>query len=95
MIQHTVAFRLAPGVDESAFLERAGRLATIGGVHRFSVLRQVGTKNDFTHALSMHFETQADYDNYNTHDEHVAFVNDVWIPAVAEFIELDYVAHEG
>ena len=37
------------------------------------------------------FESQADYDGYNEHPDHVAFVRDVWLPSVADFVELDYV----
>jgi len=95
MIQHTVAFRLQQSADADAFLDRARQLASIEGVHDFEVLRQVGTKNDFTHALSMRFKEQADYDAYNDHPEHAAFVTDVWIPNVAEFVELDYVVAES
>lgn len=51
----------------------------------------MGKKNEFTHALSMYFDEQSAYDRYNDHPEHVAFVNDVWVPNVAEFLELDYV----
>lgn len=95
MIQHTVAFRLHDSADVSAFWSRVEGLATLGGVQRFQVLRQVGAKNEFTHALSMYFESQTEYDQYNNHPDHVAFVQDVWIPNVADFIELDYVDAAG
>lgn len=91
MIQHTVAFRLGEGADVNAFWTGVATLEAIDGVLDFQTLRQVGQKNDFTHALSMFFETQDDYDAYNTHPMHVAFVEELWIPNVAEFIELDYV----
>jgi len=91
MIQHTVAFRLDAAADSAAFWNRVDELRGIGGVVDFAVLRQVGSKNDFSHALSMHFETQDDYDAYNDHAVHVAFVEEAWIPNVADFIELDYV----
>jgi hypothetical protein len=39
----------------------------------------------------MHFDDQAAYDSYNNHADHQAFVNDVWLPNVADFLELDYV----
>ena len=90
MIQHTVAFRLDADTDAAEFFQRARQLATIPGVVDFQVLRQVGTKNDFTHALSMCFASQGDYDAYNSHPDHLAFVAGVWMPGVAEFIELDY-----
>ena len=91
MIQHTVAFRLNERADENAFWTGVATLETLDGVLDFSVLRQVGQKNNFTHALSMYFETQDDYDAYNSHPMHVAFVEELWIPNVADFIELDYI----
>jgi hypothetical protein len=90
VIQHTVAFRLNDDVDPNRFIERARQLARIPGVVDFEVLRQVGVKNEFTHALSMHFASATEYDGYNVHPDHVEFVNDVWLPGVSEFIELDY-----
>ena len=91
MIQHTVAIRFNADADVDDFFTRASRLAAIDGVRNFEVLRQVGQKNDFTHALSMCFDEQSAYDRYNNDPEHVAFVNDVWVPNVAQFLELDYV----
>ena len=91
MIQHTVAFRLDGAADADAFWRRVDALSEIGGVRQFQVLRQVGQKNDFTHALSMYFESEADYDGYSDHPDHVAFVQEVWLPSVADFVELDYV----
>jgi hypothetical protein len=38
----------------------------------------------------MQFASQADYDGYNTHPDHVAFVQDVWVKEVLEFQEIDY-----
>jgi hypothetical protein len=90
MIQHTVAFHLNEATDETAFLQRAAALATIPGVREFQILDQVGQKTDHTHALSMVFSSQREYDAYNTHPDHLVFVSDVWIPNVTDFIELDY-----
>ena len=91
MIQHTVALRLNDSADIAEFLVRARQLAAIEGVADFQILEQIGSKNDFTHALSMFFDSESDYDGYNNDPDHVAFVNDVWMPNVADFIELDYV----
>lgn len=91
MIQHTVAFRLDGDADVDAFWHSVTELSRIEGAREFQVLRQVGLKNEFTHALSMYFESQEEYDVYNEHPDHVAFVQDFWLPSVAEFIELDYV----
>ncbi len=91
MIQHTVAFRFDDDVDAVAFWARVDDLASIVGVEQFTVMRQVGRKNDFTDALSMHFASESEYAAYNSHPVHTAFVADVWKPSVADFIELDYV----
>ena len=90
-IQHTVTFRLNEGADQDAFLARARELAEIPGVLEFEVLERVGQKaTQFHLALSMWFNSDADYASYNEHPDHVAFVENVWIPNVAEFLELDY-----
>ena len=91
MIQHTVALRLNDSADTAEFLARARQLAVIDGVTRFQILEQVGSKNSFTHALSMFFHSESAYDGYNNNSDHVEFVNEVWMPNVADFIELDYV----
>jgi hypothetical protein len=93
-IQHTVVFRLKTGADAEDFLTRARGLAAIAGVNDFEVLRQVGQKNTFTHGLSMYFGDQSAYDSYNNHPNHLAFVNEVWLPNVADFLEVDYVRDE-
>jgi hypothetical protein len=90
-IQHTVVLRLNDGVDTEHFLAAARGLAQIPGVANFEVLSQIGTKSDFTLALSMWFDDQAAYDGYLSHPVHIAFVNGTWLPNVANFLELDYV----
>ena len=93
MIRHTVAFRLhhpAGSAEERDFLSAAKALAEIPGVQRFEQLRQTSRKNDFAFGFSMEFADQADYDAYNEHPEHVAFVADRWVPEVADFLEIDY-----
>lgn len=95
MIRHTVAFTLrhAPGsAEERAFLDAANVLAAIPGVERFERLRQVSAKADYAFGFSMEFADQAAYEAYNTHPDHVAFVRDRWVPEVARFQEIDYVA---
>ena len=93
MIRHTVAFRLvhAPGSSEEAdFLASARGLAAIPGVERFEQLAQTSAKNDFTFGFSMEFADAAAYDAYNQHPTHTGFVQDRWVPEVADFLELDY-----
>lgn len=95
MIQHTVTFHLNAAADGATFFARARALGDLPGVQHFEVLRQIGQKNDFTHALTMHFSDRETYDRYNNHAKHLAFVNDVWLPNVADFVELDYVRENG
>jgi heme-degrading monooxygenase HmoA len=96
MIRHTVAFKLkhpSGSEPEAAFLASAQALSAIPGVRQFECLRQVGKKNTFTFGLSMEFASQQDYDAYNTHSDHVHFVEARWKPEVLDFIELDYVQY--
>lgn len=98
MIRHTVVFKLkhAPGSEEEQdFLKAALILDEIPSVRNFEQLRQVSQKNDFDFGFSMEFESQEGYTAYNEHPDHVAFVQDRWIPEVADFLEIDYVAYEG
>ena len=95
MIRHTVVFSLkheAGSVDEQAFLDAALVLATIPGVEKFERLRQVSPKADFAFGFSMEFADRAAYEGYNVHKDHVAFVQERWVPEVVRFQEIDYVA---
>ncbi len=95
MIRHTVVFTLKHAVGsamEKAFLEAADVLADIPGVEKFEKLKQVSVKNDYALGFSMEFKDQAAYSVYNDHPWHVAFVRDHWVPEVARFMEIDYVA---
>ena len=95
MIRHTVAFTLKHGAgseQEGAFLRDAKILAAIPGVEKFEQLRQVSPKSPHAFGFSMEFADQAAYSGYNDHPDHVAFVRDRWIPEVARFLEIDYIA---
>ena len=97
MIRHTVVFRLkhpAASAAELNFLKAASDLARIPGLERFECLRQVSAKNPFTFGLSMEFADAAVYQQYSDHPDHVRFVQERWLPEVAEFMEIDYIAHE-
>ena len=94
MIRHTVAFLLKHprgSAAEAAFLKAADVLMAIAGVEKFEKLRQVSPKNEFTFGFSMEFASQKEYDFYNTHPDHVAFVRDRWVPEVQDFMEIDYI----
>jgi len=93
MIQHSVIFSLKhhPGSpEERAFFDAARELATIPGVEQFSCLRQISPKNQFAFGLSMVFASQALYDQYNQHPLHQAFIEQHWLQAVSEFMEIDF-----
>ena len=99
MIRHTVVFRLrhAPSSAAEADFLRTAReqLASIPGVERFEVLRQVGEQSAYRFSLSMEFADADTYRSYNGHPSHVAFVRDRWIPEVEEFLELDFERYDG
>lgn len=95
MIVHSVIFSLkhANGSKaEADFFKAADILIGIAGVQNFEKLRQVSAKNDFDFGFSMQFADQAAYDFYNVHPDHTDFVQRRWIPEVAKFLEIDYVA---
>ena len=94
MILHTVTFRLKKPSAEKDFMNEAAKLADIPGVLNFECLRQVGKKNNFALGLSMEFATENDYRGYCDHPDHVFFVENIWIPQVEEFMEIDYVKYE-
>ncbi len=94
MIQHTVVFRLKHTLGselEKIFLKQAKALGKLPNVIELKVQRQVSKKNNFTFGLTMYFMSQRAYDEYNAHPEHVAFVQNIWVPEVDEFLEIDFI----
>lgn len=95
MIEHTVTFRLRHGSgspEESTFLEAAAALAAIPVVADFTIRRQTSPKLDHTFGISMWFASHADYEAYNAHPDHLAFLEERWFPEVASFQEADFEA---
>ncbi|RYZ34989.1 MAG: Dabb family protein [Sphingobacteriales bacterium] len=93
MIRHTVVFKLnhpAGSEEEKHFLNEARKLVTIPGVQQFECLKQISPKNPYDFGLSMEFVGQEQYDAYNSHPDHVHFVEQFWLNNVAEFLEIDY-----
>ena len=93
-IRHSVAFALRhepDSAEETSFLDAAAALAAIPGVERFELLRETSAKNDYRFALAMEFADQPTYDAYNSHPDHVAFVEQRWVPEVTSFVEIDTV----
>ena len=93
-IQHMVIFCLkhAKGsAEEAAFLEDGKSiLSSIPVVNNFKVSTQVSPKNDYDYGFSMEFANQADYDVYNAHPLHSAFVRERWLTEVERFLEIDF-----
>lgn len=93
MIRHTVVFTLKhpQGSEaEAEFLHKASQLEKINVVNKFEMLRQVSKKNPYQFGLSMEFASQTEYDYYNEHPDHLAFVEQVWLKEVSDFMEIDY-----
>ena len=93
-IQHMVIFNLPYKKGSSKavkFLNDGNRILTgIPMVRDFQVFLQVSSKNDFQYGFSMVFTDQDDYDTYNAHPDHVAFVEERWMKEVTDFLEIDF-----
>jgi heme-degrading monooxygenase HmoA len=92
-IRHTVAFTLSHpegSAEEADFLRAAAALAEIPGVDAFEILRETSPKNGYRHGISMEFAGRDAYTAYNEHPDHVRFVQERWLPEVADFLEVDY-----
>ena len=93
MIRHTVVFKLKTKKDSSEehdFFEAVKKLAAIPGVRHFECLKQISPKNNFDFGLSMEFDTAELYEQYNSHPDHVHFVQTYWVKSVEDFLEIDY-----
>ncbi|MBA4850895.1 Dabb family protein [Emticicia sp. BO119] len=93
MIRHSVVFKLKHPVGSQAehlFFEAVNKLATIEGVENFICYRQTSVHSSFDYGLFMDFANKEVYQKYNSHPEHVAFVEQYWLANVEGFLELDY-----
>jgi hypothetical protein len=95
VIQHTVSFALrhpADSPEEQAFLaDAAAALTGISGVENFRISDQVSPQSAHRFQFAMDFADAETYAAYNTHPDHVAFVQTRWVPEVESFQELDLV----
>jgi hypothetical protein len=92
-IRHTVVFtpkHPEGSPAEADFLAAAGALSAIPGVDAFQILRETSPKNAYRFGISMEFAGPEAYAAYNDHPDHVRFVQERWLPEVAEFLEVDY-----
>ena len=93
MITNSVFMKLkhaAGSAGETSFLDEAAKLECIPGVLNYKIVKETSPKNDYSFGLVMNFKNQQDYDSYNNHPNHVFFVENVWIPNVESFQEIDY-----
>jgi hypothetical protein len=93
-IHHSVFFDLKhePGSPaERSFLERLEALSSIPGVEAMRTVREVSPRNTYRFGALMEFADQAAYDAYNRHPDHVRFVEEVFVPGVSDFQEIDWV----
>lgn len=89
-----VIFNL-PYPRDSARVEKflsdgTGILAGIPVVRDFQAFDQVSAKNHYQYGFSMVFSNQGDYNIYNDHPDHVAFVQERWLKEVTDFLEIDF-----
>ncbi|MBW7458381.1 Dabb family protein [Paenibacillus sepulcri] len=93
-IQHSVIFNLKhkKGSEEARQFLADGQeiLSSIPVVKNFRVYRQVSAKNDYDYGFSMEFANQEEYETYNAHPLHTAFVQERWVTEVERFLEIDY-----
>ena len=92
-MEHTVTFRLkhpTGSPKEADFLSAAEELAGIPRVIDFQIRHQVSPKNSHTFGISMHFDSDEDFQVYSRHPLHDAFVRERWIPEVEDFQESDF-----
>jgi hypothetical protein len=93
-IQHGVIFSLKHekgSADAAKFLEDGRKTLTeIPVVRNFQVFNQVSPKNEYDYSFTMIFDSMEDYQTYNNHPNHVAFVENRWMKEVEKFLEIDF-----
>ncbi|MEY3646074.1 MAG: hypothetical protein RL127_782 [Bacteroidota bacterium] len=93
MLHHSVFLKFKSETSEAEqayFIAEARKLDQIPGVMNLKVLSEFNATNPYTHGLGMDFEDQAAYDLYSNHPIHNRFVQEVWIPRVEIWQEIDY-----
>jgi hypothetical protein len=81
----------AGGAGADAFFAKAEALLWpiphASGVARYS---QTNAMCPYEYGFSFDFATQGDYDAYNTHPDHIRFVEEWWKTQVSGFMEIDF-----
>lgn len=92
-IRHSVIFSFKAGMsdpDKHHFFDAVSKLTAIEGVRAFEILKQTSIKNKYEFGISMEFQNNEAYQYYNNHPDHVAFVQNIWLKQVEDFLEIDY-----
>jgi phage terminase large subunit len=92
MLIHNVIFSFKKEIDQpqtDVFFAAAEALSEISGVENFKILKQTSSKNKFEFGISMTFSGHSAYERYTVHPSHQAFVENIWIPNVEDFLEID------
>jgi len=93
MLNHSVFLKFKSETSEAEqafFIAESRKLAQIPGVMNLKVLLEFNATNQYTHGLGMDFENQAAYDFYSNHPIHNHYVQEVWIPRVEKWQEIDH-----
>ena len=92
-LRHSVIFTFNEGMtsdEKKTFFDEVRKLSTISGVENFEILKQVSVKNKFEYGILMEFKDNEAYQFYNNHPNHVAFVQNIWLKQVSDFLEIDF-----
>ncbi|HTB27019.1 MAG TPA: Dabb family protein [Puia sp.] len=93
MIIHSVSFSLKEGFsnkEKMDFFSAVLRLKGIPDVENFTCLRQISSKNPYDFIISMEFESEEFYKQYNDHPEHLQFIQHYWLKFIKEFQQADF-----
>ncbi|RUX22296.1 hypothetical protein EOA13_36225 [Mesorhizobium sp. M7A.F.Ca.US.011.01.1.1] len=91
-MQHMAVFNLryAPeSSEEASFIKTIEYLGTLQGVKNYKVWRQTGAQADFAFAISMEFETVADFRSYMLNEDHLNFAYDKWYPHIRNSMDIN------
>lgn len=77
-------------LEKQKFFDAVSKLTAIYGVGKFEMLKQTNVKNKFDYGILMEFKNMEGYQYYNDHPNHVAFVENIWVKQVKDFLEIDY-----
>ncbi|WDE95416.1 Dabb family protein [Lentisphaera profundi] len=92
MINHGVVFTLKKdsALSREEFFAEALKLKKINPVIKFKIVRETSSKNTFEFGLFMKFQNPEAYALYNNHPDHLHFIQNIWIPNIEDFMEIDF-----